>query len=77
MQTYTEADIRRNISVLRDEAARTRRWAVIRRQEAAAEDERAKQLDSRVAELEAMLPGLPERSERTERRHAKAAGAAA
>ena len=76
MQTYTEADILRNISVLRDEAARTRRWAAIRRNEAAAEDARAKQLDGRVAELEAMLPGLPERSERTERRHARSMGAA-
>jgi hypothetical protein len=77
IETYTDADLRRNITVYRQEAERARRWAAIRRQEAVAEDERAALFDSRAAEFEAMLPGLPERAERTVRRHARAAGVAA
>ncbi|WP_298704533.1 hypothetical protein [uncultured Variovorax sp.] len=72
-QPHTEADLRRNIAVYRQEAERARKWAAIRRQEAVNEDARAALLDGRAAEIEAMLPGLPQRTERTERRHARAA----
>jgi hypothetical protein len=73
IDTYTEADIRRNVAVYRQEAERSRRWADVRRKEAAAEDDRAALMDRRAAQFEAMLPGLPDRVERTERRHARAA----